>query len=1201
MIKKHGGVFGRNPTFNDVDVQGDLSIGGELILNGSAFATLSFQGTWDASTNTPTLSSGSGINGGFYIVSVAGSTVLDGVSNWGIGDWATFNGSVWQRVEGGADGNFVNLTATGTVTLPDNAISGDKVEGGTIDSVTINTLTTTTVNSTTIPTSKTLVTTDDIGTTVQGYDADTAKYDDATANFTGALQVNGSNVLTSASLGTMSAQDADSVAISGGTINGTSVGASSASSGAFTTLSASGNVTLGDSSADTVQVNGYMGVGGAPNSSIAIFANPSALAGVSQTGIYSLPVSTSAATTVTRSFLSLPSTAAAAYTSADVVGYWAANALKGAGSTITNQYGVLVADQTQGTNNYGITSLVSSGSDKWNVYASGTARNYMAGALSVGATTDPGTGGLYVAGNTTLGDSSTDTVQVSGYMGVGGSPTSDIGVYLQSTPSSATPRGFRSSPTFSSSATSNGAGFISAPITQAATFTIGDIYHFRAAGTTKGAGSTITNLHGVYIDDQTQGTNNYGITSLVSSGSNKWNIYASGSAANYFAGNVGIGTSSPSYNLQVASAANAATAFFSSTATPAYNSSGYNGSSARLQLVGGSASGAQTGINLSQGGAFELFIGGVQESGGAAAFVVQGYDGSAYSERLRITSSGNVGIGTSAPDALLNISAASPVFRIDNTGTTGDGLIHFGDSESNFSGVIQYNHTSDYMALFSDSVERLRLGTTETVFNETGADVDFRIESDTTTHAFFLEGSSGNVGIGTSSPGALFQVGVPLSATAGIRVSGTYLNIDAGYQSAGVNGTSSAPSLILGGDADTGFWHPASDTLAVSTAGSERLRIDASGNLGLGVTPSAWGNGASMQGSAWALSTTSGTDSAAFSVNARQTAYGSGSQNWVYRTAAPATNYEQFAGNHVWYTAGSGTAGDPISFPEVMRINPSGNVGVGTSAPTVKLDVVGSDNNGIQYRTATRTIGIGSIGGVNALYGGSGSELVFHIGSERMRIDSSGNVGIGTSTPGVDLHISSASSTKAIFERTGSAGSFVGLKDSSGLFAYLGNTNGTFEVQTSGSGYSTKLAITTTGNVGIGTSTPSRKLTVVADGAIGGTEQVFITGETDVNNQLRIGYDTSTNVGVIQAITAGTAYRSLTLSPSGGNVGIGTSTPSEALEVSGNIKTTAPTGGTAAAWKLGTVATVSPTSPNRTIEVEVNGTIYYLAAKTTND
>jgi hypothetical protein len=51
----------------------------------------------------------------------------------------------------------------------------------------------------------------------------------------------------------------------------------------------------------------------------------------------------------------------------------------------------------------------------------------------------------------------------------------------------------------------------------------------------------------------------------------------------------------------------------------------------------------------------------------------------------------------------------------------------------------------------------------------------------------------------------------------------------------------------------------------------------------------------------------------------------------------------------------------------------------------------------------------------------------------------------------------------------------------------------------------------------------------------------------------------------------------------------------------GSVKTAAPSGGTAAAWKLGTVATVSPTSPNRTIEVDIGGTIYYIHAKTTNN
>lgn len=83
----------------------------------NAIGALNYKGTWNASTNTPALASSAGTKGDYYVVSVAGGTALNGISNWGVGDWATFNGSTWQRVEGGADGNFVALSATGNVTL----------------------------------------------------------------------------------------------------------------------------------------------------------------------------------------------------------------------------------------------------------------------------------------------------------------------------------------------------------------------------------------------------------------------------------------------------------------------------------------------------------------------------------------------------------------------------------------------------------------------------------------------------------------------------------------------------------------------------------------------------------------------------------------------------------------------------------------------------------------------------------------------------------------------------------------------------------------------------------------------------------------------------------------------------------------------------------------------------------------------------
>ncbi len=83
----------------------------------NAIGALNFKGTWDANANSPALASSVGTKGDYYVVGTAGTTNLNGISNWGVGDLATFNGSVWQRVEGGADLNGVNLSVSGTSTL----------------------------------------------------------------------------------------------------------------------------------------------------------------------------------------------------------------------------------------------------------------------------------------------------------------------------------------------------------------------------------------------------------------------------------------------------------------------------------------------------------------------------------------------------------------------------------------------------------------------------------------------------------------------------------------------------------------------------------------------------------------------------------------------------------------------------------------------------------------------------------------------------------------------------------------------------------------------------------------------------------------------------------------------------------------------------------------------------------------------------
>jgi hypothetical protein len=66
---------------------------------GNVAGGLSYQGTWNAATNTPTITSGVGTNGHYYRVSVAGTTSIDGIADWGVGDWIIFNGTAWEKID----------------------------------------------------------------------------------------------------------------------------------------------------------------------------------------------------------------------------------------------------------------------------------------------------------------------------------------------------------------------------------------------------------------------------------------------------------------------------------------------------------------------------------------------------------------------------------------------------------------------------------------------------------------------------------------------------------------------------------------------------------------------------------------------------------------------------------------------------------------------------------------------------------------------------------------------------------------------------------------------------------------------------------------------------------------------------------------------------------------------------------------------
>jgi len=96
--------------------------------------SLNYKGTWDAAANNPTLTSSVGTKGDYYVVSVSGSTNLNGITDWVVSDWCVFNGSVWQKVDNSeviyvsnvATGTGLTggpITSTGTVSLANTAVT----------------------------------------------------------------------------------------------------------------------------------------------------------------------------------------------------------------------------------------------------------------------------------------------------------------------------------------------------------------------------------------------------------------------------------------------------------------------------------------------------------------------------------------------------------------------------------------------------------------------------------------------------------------------------------------------------------------------------------------------------------------------------------------------------------------------------------------------------------------------------------------------------------------------------------------------------------------------------------------------------------------------------------------------------------------------------------------------------------------------
>jgi hypothetical protein len=182
-----------------------------------------------------------------------------------------------------------------------------------------------------------------------------------------------------------------------------------------------------------------------------------------------------------------------------------------------------------------------------------------------------------------------------------------------------------------------------------------------------------------------------------------------------------------------------------------------------------------------------------------------------------------------------------------------------------------------------------------------------------------------------------------------------------------------------------------------------------------------------------------------------------------------------------------------------------------------------------------------------------------------IRVASNSKVGFRTATPVLDMHANTGD-TPAIRLEQNSTGGFtaqtwdIGANEANFFVRDLtGGSRLSFRIRPGAP--TSSIDIAASGRVGMGTASPSTSLHVnSATAAFNSLGQFLISDSADTNRQLRFGYDSTIEAGWIQASKVNTNFEPLLLNPNGGNVGIGTSAPTDALSVSGNASKT--TGGT---------------------------------------
>jgi len=263
----------------------------------------------------------------------------------------------------------------------------------------------------------------------------------------------------------------------------------------------------------------------------------------------------------------------------------------------------------------------------------------------------------------------------------------------------------------------------------------------------------------------------------------------------------------------------------------------------------------------------------------------------------------------------------------------------------------------------------------------------------TFTQAMTLN-ASGFLGVGETSP------------TSRIHVNGT------------IQARTNATGIQIYGDGGTGYVNSVGAyPLVLQVNSTDRARIDTSGNLGLGVTPSAWwssrkvlqlGNAGGSGGYGHVLT---GTNVSYVELGANY--YTDSTPADKYIATGHATRYYQFNGSHIWQNAASGTAGATFTFTQAMTLFASGGLAVGSTtdpgAGNIRFESqkwTGIDNNA-RYVADDAVVG-------GALYTGGGFRFFTAGANERMRLDSSGNLALGATSASYRLDITAASGNNGV-------------------------------------------------------------------------------------------------------------------------------------------------------------------------------------------